>query len=80
LAASIAKLFGAGIVLVRAYQSPPKPVGGWSAEDHRKLDEVPFRQEEAMKELEEVPLAARRALGASLLLSSTDLYNDLRGS
>jgi len=50
LAAGIARHFGAGIVLVRAYQNPPKPVGGWSAEDGRKLDEVLFRQEGGMKE------------------------------
>lgn len=58
LAASIGKLFGADGVLVRAYRDPPEPVGGWSAEDRRKLDEVLCRQEEALKErakvLEEV--------------------------
>ena len=58
LAAGIGKLFGASSVLVRAYQNPPEPVGGWSAEDRRKLDEVVFRQVEAVneraKELEEV--------------------------
>src|SRR3712207_6305256 len=29
LAAGIGKLFGAGGVLVRAYQNPPEPIGGW---------------------------------------------------
>lgn len=58
LAASIGMLFGADGVLVRAYRDPPEPIGGWSAEDRRKLDDVLFRQEEALKErakvLEEV--------------------------
>ncbi len=46
-------------MLVRAYQTPPEPVGEWSAEDRRKVDEVVSRQVEAVderaKELEEVP-------------------------
>jgi nucleotide-binding universal stress UspA family protein len=49
LAAGIGKLFGADGVLVRSYQNPPEPVGGWSAEDRRKLDEVQYRQQGALK-------------------------------
>jgi nucleotide-binding universal stress UspA family protein len=49
LAANIGRLFGADGVLVRAYQSPPEPIGGWSTEDRRKLDEVLFRQEGALE-------------------------------
>ena len=40
LAASIGGLFGAGVESVRAYRHPPEPVGGWSAEDRRHLDEA----------------------------------------
>jgi nucleotide-binding universal stress UspA family protein len=39
LAVEIADLFGAGVVLVRAYENSPAPVRGWSAEDRRELDE-----------------------------------------
>ena len=40
LAADIANLWGAEVVVVRAYEHPPEPVGGWSAEDRCELDEV----------------------------------------
>ena len=43
LAAEIADLFAAEVVLVRAYENPPAPVGGWSAEDRRELDEARLR-------------------------------------
>jgi nucleotide-binding universal stress UspA family protein len=49
LAAEIAGLFGAEVVLVRAYENPSAPVGGWSAEDRRELDEVRLRN---LQELE----------------------------
>jgi nucleotide-binding universal stress UspA family protein len=49
LAAEIADLFGAEVVLVRAYENPPAPVGGWSAEDRRELDEERLRN---LQELE----------------------------
>jgi nucleotide-binding universal stress UspA family protein len=50
LAAEIGDLFGAEVVLVRAYENPPAPVGGWSAEDRRELDEARLRY---LQELEE---------------------------
>jgi hypothetical protein len=57
-AAGISKLFGADSVPVRGYQDPPEPVGGWSVEDRRKLDEAVFQQVEVVneraKEFEEV--------------------------
>ena len=40
LAAGIAGLSGAEVVVVRAYEHPPEPVGGWSAQDRRELDEA----------------------------------------
>jgi nucleotide-binding universal stress UspA family protein len=50
LAAEIASLFGAEVVLVRAYENPPEPVGGWSAEDRRELDEALRRRREDLEE------------------------------
>jgi nucleotide-binding universal stress UspA family protein len=49
LVAEIADLFGAEVVLVRAYENPPAPVGGWRAEDRRELDEARIRN---LQELE----------------------------
>ena len=43
LATEIADVFGAEVVLVRAYENPPAPVGGWSAEERRELDEARLR-------------------------------------
>ena len=43
LATDIADVFGAEVVLVRAYENPPAPVGGWSAEERRELDEARLR-------------------------------------
>ena len=43
LATDIADVFGAEVVLVRAYENPPTPVGGWSAEERRELDEARLR-------------------------------------
>ncbi len=40
LAAEIASLSGAEVVVVRAYEHPHEPVGGWSAKDRLELDEV----------------------------------------
>ncbi|WP_166179213.1 universal stress protein [Rubrobacter tropicus] len=40
LGTSIAALYGAGNLLVRAHRNPPEPIGGWSAEDRRRLDEA----------------------------------------
>ena len=38
LAAELAGLFGARILLVRAYETPPEPVGGRGARERRELD------------------------------------------
>ena len=43
LAMEIADVFGAEVVLVRAYENPPAPLGGWSAEERRELDEARLR-------------------------------------
>lgn len=68
LAAEIARLFGAEVVLVRAYENPPEPVGGWSAQDRRELDEALRRRREDLVERAE-PLAAltRRRAGTKLI-------------
>jgi nucleotide-binding universal stress UspA family protein len=50
LASSIAGLCGAETVVVRAYENPPEPVGGWSAEDRRELDEALERERQAFEE------------------------------
>jgi nucleotide-binding universal stress UspA family protein len=50
LAAAIAKMVGAGTILVRAYENPPEPVGGWSAQDRIELDESLSREREALEE------------------------------
>ncbi len=58
LAAEIANLSGAEVVVVRAYEHPPEPVGGWSAQDRRELDEVLLRNQRDLKkraeQLEEI--------------------------
>ncbi len=58
LAAEIANLSGAEVVVVRAYEHPPEPVGGWSAQDRRELDEVLLRNRRDLKkraeQLEEI--------------------------
>ena len=48
MAASIGELFGAELALVRAYRYPLEPIGGWSAEDRRRLDEARIREEAAL--------------------------------
>ena len=45
LAGGIGAVCGAEDVLVRAYRNPPDPIGGWSAEDRRKLGEARSREE-----------------------------------
>ncbi|CAN5742112.1 hypothetical protein BH24ACT18_BH24ACT18_17640 [soil metagenome] len=50
LAAEIADLSGAEVVVVRAYEHPPEPVGGWSARDRRELDEALLRNRRDLKE------------------------------
>jgi nucleotide-binding universal stress UspA family protein len=58
LAAEIASLSGAEVVVVRAYEHPPEPVGGWSAKDRRELDEVLWQNRRDLKkraeQLEEI--------------------------
>ena len=49
LAAEIASLSGAEVVVVRAYEHPPEPVGGWSAEDRCELDEVRGQNRQDLK-------------------------------
>ena len=36
----IGGLYGAEELLVRAHRNPPQPIGGWSGEDRRKLEEA----------------------------------------
>ena len=50
LAAAFAKLVGAEVTLVQAYENPPEPIGGWSAQDRRELDEVLSRERQALQE------------------------------
>jgi nucleotide-binding universal stress UspA family protein len=50
LAGEIGKLFGSDTILVRAYEDPTEPIGGWSAQDRRKLDEALLREERALEE------------------------------
>jgi nucleotide-binding universal stress UspA family protein len=58
LGAVLAKLFGIGAILVRAYEAPPEPIGGWSGQDRIKLDEARLQKERALerraKELEAI--------------------------
>jgi nucleotide-binding universal stress UspA family protein len=48
LALGIGELYGSKGVLVRAYHNPPEPIGGWIAEDRRRLDEAARREEESL--------------------------------
>lgn len=50
LAVGITKVFGADATLVRAYENPPEPIRGWSAEDRRELDRSLSREEQALEE------------------------------
>lgn len=58
LAAEIANVSGAEVLVVRAYEHPPEPVGGWSAQDRRELDEVLWQNRRDLKkraeQLEEI--------------------------
>jgi nucleotide-binding universal stress UspA family protein len=49
LGAVLAKLFGIGAILVRAYEAPPEPIGGWSGQDRIKLDEARLQKERALE-------------------------------
>jgi nucleotide-binding universal stress UspA family protein len=50
LAGEIAKLFGSDTILVRAYEDPTEPIGGWGDQDRRKLDEALLQEERALEE------------------------------
>lgn len=50
LGALIAGLFDAEVVLVRAYENPTGPIGGWSAQDRRELDEARLQEEQTLEE------------------------------
>ncbi len=58
LAAEIANLSEAEVFVVRAYEHPPEPVGGWSAQDRLELDEALWRNrrdlQKRAEQLEEV--------------------------
>ena len=59
LAGGIGAVCGAEGVLVRACRNPPEPIGGWSAEHRRKLDEARSKEERDLTEQAE-------ALGAGI--------------
>ena len=61
LGAVLAKLFGTGTILVRAYEPPPEPIGGWGAQDRIKLDEARLQKERAL----EMRARALEAIGES---------------
>jgi nucleotide-binding universal stress UspA family protein len=68
LAAAIAKLVGAEFTLVRAYENPPEPIGGWSAQNRRELDELLSRERQALQErAEELVTIAGGRPGISLI-------------
>ena len=50
LAATITKLVAAEATLVRAYENPPEPIRGWSAQDRRELDEAISRERRALED------------------------------
>jgi nucleotide-binding universal stress UspA family protein len=50
LAAELARLFGARILLVRAYENPPEPVGGRGARERRELDADLWRGRRSLDE------------------------------
>jgi nucleotide-binding universal stress UspA family protein len=68
LAAEIASLYGVEVVLVRAYENPPKPVRGWSAQDRRELDEALSRRREDLDgRAEQVAALTQRRTGTRLI-------------
>jgi nucleotide-binding universal stress UspA family protein len=50
LAVGIAKVFGAEAALVRAYENPPEPISGWTAEDRRELAGALSLERQALEE------------------------------
>ncbi len=78
LAAEIASLSGSEVIVVRAYEHPPEPVGGWSAEDRRELDEVLWRNRRDLKKRAEqleaiAPCRPKTKLIKSKAASAIDL-------
>jgi nucleotide-binding universal stress UspA family protein len=50
LAIVVAKVIGAEATFVRAYENPPEPVGGRSAQDRRELDELLSAKRQELEE------------------------------
>jgi nucleotide-binding universal stress UspA family protein len=68
MAAEIAGLYAAEVFLVRAYENPPEPVGGWSAQDRRELDEALSRRREDLDgRAERVAALTRSRTGTRLI-------------
>lgn len=68
LGAVIARLSGAEVALVRAYENPPEPIGGRTAEDRRELDEWLWRERGALEErAKELEVVAGSRPGATLV-------------
>ena len=70
LAAELAAPFGTEVVLVRAYENPPEPVGGWSARDRNELDEAIRRNREMLEERAERLRALTRDRPGTRLVES----------
>jgi nucleotide-binding universal stress UspA family protein len=70
LAAEIAGLYGIEVLLVQAYENPPEPVGGRSAQDRRELDEALSRRREDLEgRAEQVAALTQRRIGTRLIES-----------
>jgi nucleotide-binding universal stress UspA family protein len=68
LAAEIASLYGVEVVLMRAYENPPEPVGGWSARDRHELDEALSRRREDLDgRAEQVAALTQHHTGSRLI-------------
>ena len=67
LAAEIASLYGVEVVLVRAYENPPEPVRGWSAQDRRELEALSRRREDLDGRAEQVAALTQRRTGTRLI-------------
>jgi nucleotide-binding universal stress UspA family protein len=68
LAAEIASLYGVEVVLMRAYENPPEPVGGWSARDRHEHDEALSRRREDLDgRAEQVAALTQHRTGSRLI-------------
>lgn len=68
LAAEIAGIYGAEVLLMQAYENPPEPVGGWSAQDRRELDEALGRRREDLDgRAEQVASLTQHQIGTRLV-------------